>query len=712
MNRPIVAKLERRMKNKSRNIEKFIKRGVPEGEKKANVAKIQEVGTRQSVSVLSGGRPATEGIARVVATTEAPVKRWYWDWDDWEIKFYWEVLVCKEGALDTRRMDSKGLTVFLNHKASDVKESVGVIESYQINEEDCRLEMDLRFDLNEETGATTFRKIKEGFLKNFSVGYAIDYSKSEMKEIEGEDWMFCKSWEPHEISVVGVNADRDAQVLETRGSDGEKKNVAKDVEVIQDANNTTKEIDMSKKNKDGEAPGASKGGETKVAASTSIPIATPPGDAGEGVKSPVCEKERRSEIFLLAKEFEINDLGKVQNLLDSKKTLDQIKIDILTDKVKAQESTGAHVKSDGEVLVGKDFGADAKKEYFSRELGAIMFGAKRKEMEGYKRNSEHHVSFHSLCRSHLVDSGVNIPKSTGDMIRSVLGVADFPLALADTVHREMYSIFESMAMENYKPLVMESMVPDFREKTLSTIGGTRSAKVTAEGAAVVYDAVLESGERASVSRYVKGMKLTYEMMVNDDVGLMQQVSRAIPESLSADANALFWDEFLGGRVGANAFFSGTNVHGMPAPLTNQNINHAYTFLKTRLMNPGHAASAGEKRALYLALPLSTLAVPPQLAGTAKSLLRDLSADVAAGVNVWANEITNLIISPYLGATTWYAFTDPMRVPGFFQLTLTGEPMLQVDSEVDFDTRCLKIKGELVTGFKALDRRAGLRFNTV
>ena len=657
--------------------------------------------SQREVNVIKGQSVTgskKEGIIELVATTERPVKRWYIDWDEMEVKYYNEVLVCKEGAIETERMDSGGVKLFKNHESNKIESAYGVVSGYRV--EDCALIQEVRFDMEDDEASECFRKVDGGFLNTFSVGYKIDYDKAEMKEVDGEDWLFCKSWEPLEISVVGIPADRDAVLLESRAEKNSLQSKLNSVTIKTEKPNLFTE----EKNMNEEAKKAAEEAARKAELEASAK------EASE--KTLEKERKRQDEILALATEFEITGPDKLKELLDSEKSIQAIKLDILQEKIKEQEKKAEELKvGTGPKITANDKAADAHKTHLERELGAIMFNKKREKMEGYKNDGERHNSLHSLMRLHLDEKGIKIPNQNPELVRSVLATTDFPLALADTVHREVYSIYDSMAMADYMPLVGEYRVSDFREKTLSTTSSTKSAiKLAPESGPLAYDAVLESGEKGQVNRYVKGIKISYEMMVNDDVSLIQQVSMSLASTLSGTASALFWQEYGSGQAGESAFFRGDNLVAA-TPLDNAGINKAYEYLKTRRMDQGQKKSAKENLALYLSLPLNTLVVHPEMAATAKSLLRDISADTAASVNVWADEVKNLVISPYHPTKSWAAFTEPMRCPAFFQLQLTDRPMLDISSKVDFDSWCIKTRGELAIGFKALDRRGAIRFAT-
>ena len=197
-----------------------------------------------------------KGIIEVIATTEKPVTRYYIDWEKLELVEYGEVLVCNEEMIDTERLDNKSLVLFKDHHSYTVKESIGVLESYTIDEEKKQLRFTLKLDLKEEQGKICFRKIKEGFLKSFSVGYRINWDKSEIKEDDDGQLIAECAWIPLEISLVGIPADAEAQVVGTKNFKESKKRLEKKLNLIKNnsidikTQKTIEGINMSKKKED------------------------------------------------------------------------------------------------------------------------------------------------------------------------------------------------------------------------------------------------------------------------------------------------------------------------------------------------------------------------------------------------------------------------------------------------------------------------------
>lgn len=120
-------------------------------------------------------------------SSETPVRRW----------FGTEVLEHKKSAIDLSRA-ADGLPLLFNH---DGGQPIGIVENVRLSQ-DKRLRGTLRFSNNLKAGEV-WGDIRDGFLKNLSIGYEIrDYEEN---EDQGE--IRITSWALFEASVVSVPAD-------------------------------------------------------------------------------------------------------------------------------------------------------------------------------------------------------------------------------------------------------------------------------------------------------------------------------------------------------------------------------------------------------------------------------------------------------------------------------------------------------------------------
>lgn len=119
-------------------------------------------------------------------SSETPVKRWFGN----------EVLSHDSKAVDLGRMND-GAPVLFNHDPDRV---IGVVERAWIDGEKRRARALVRFSRN-SFAEEVLADVRDGVLRNISVGYSIDTAE------ERDDNIVITRWQPHEVSVVSVPAD-------------------------------------------------------------------------------------------------------------------------------------------------------------------------------------------------------------------------------------------------------------------------------------------------------------------------------------------------------------------------------------------------------------------------------------------------------------------------------------------------------------------------
>ncbi len=119
-------------------------------------------------------------------SSETPVKRWFGN----------EVLSHDSKAVDLGRMND-GAPVLFNHDPDRV---IGVVERAWIDGEKRRARAFVRFSRN-AFAEEVLADVRDGILRNISVGYSIDTAE------ERDDNIVITRWQPHELSVVAIPAD-------------------------------------------------------------------------------------------------------------------------------------------------------------------------------------------------------------------------------------------------------------------------------------------------------------------------------------------------------------------------------------------------------------------------------------------------------------------------------------------------------------------------
>ena len=140
----------------------------------------------------------------VTFTTDAPVRRYDWERD----RYYNEVLSFDPAHVNLDRLNNAAPLLDNHDRQTGVKSQIGVVERAWI--EDGRGAATIRFSNREEVKGIV-QDVKDGILKNVSIGYSVKKLKVEDEDNDIPTYR-ATSWQPFEISLVPVPADPRAQV--------------------------------------------------------------------------------------------------------------------------------------------------------------------------------------------------------------------------------------------------------------------------------------------------------------------------------------------------------------------------------------------------------------------------------------------------------------------------------------------------------------------
>lgn len=123
--------------------------------------------------------------------SETPVTQWYGN----------EILDCSSGSVDLARLNDGG-ALLLEH---DRRSQIGVVERAWVESGKCRALV--RFS-SSMLAQEIFKDVITGIRRLVSVGYSVKSIVPEECDDEDGDTFRVSSWEPYEISIVSIPADR------------------------------------------------------------------------------------------------------------------------------------------------------------------------------------------------------------------------------------------------------------------------------------------------------------------------------------------------------------------------------------------------------------------------------------------------------------------------------------------------------------------------
>lgn len=160
----------------------------------------------RDVEVRSASYDEADNTVEVIWTTGAPVRRYSWR----DGVYYNEILEVSDAAVRLDRLNA-GAPFLNTHADSKLADVIGSVVPGSARIEGGVGYARVKLSSAPEDSAI-LGKIKDGIIRNVSVGYAIHKVEKTVNEKGGdEDWRVV-DWEPMEISAVPIPADAGSQI--------------------------------------------------------------------------------------------------------------------------------------------------------------------------------------------------------------------------------------------------------------------------------------------------------------------------------------------------------------------------------------------------------------------------------------------------------------------------------------------------------------------
>jgi len=270
-----------------------------------------------------------------------------------------------------------------------------------------------------------------------------------------------------------------------------------------------------------------------------------------------------------------------------------------------------------------------------------------------------------------------------------------------------------MAVEDaWKQISATRSVSDFKQVTSYRLTGNMEFDEVGPAGTITHGTLGEQPYTNQARTYAKMMAIPRETIINDDLGAMSDVPRMIGRGSALKLNSVFWAEFL---ADLSTFWTTARKNYFEGGTTNLSVDSLTTAER---MFFDQTDPDGKP----LGVSPTILLVPNALNVTASTLmksaeLRDTTASTKyLTVNPHAGKF-DIVRSAYLSNTTitgnsttaWWLLANPNDLPVIEVAFLNGQQTPTVeDSDADFDTLGIQMRGYFDFGVKKQEYRGGVR----
>ncbi|MDU9399049.1 prohead protease/major capsid protein fusion protein [Pseudomonas sp. zfem003] len=633
-------------------------------------------------------RPDTVDIeartVELVWTTGAKGRRWNWD-----VGYYLEELEVSDSAVKLDRLNN-GAPLLNVHNQWELSSVLAVVErAWLENGEGKAL---VRFSQREDADEV-FRDVKDGILRNISVGYTVH----RYVLVEGGDDTMplyrAVDWEPMELSLVPVGFDDGAKVRSAKTPaeyDGQRFNTVfetREAEAPTDqpaaVANPQEETEMTEEEKRA---------------------------AEELIRREAAEAERKRGVTIrtMAKKAGLDDDFAEDLVARGVSTTEAsaAMFDKLAERQQKDQPETRNTLPTG----GQDQGVLLAKR--SAMLNALLHRCNssiKLEEDGREYRGMRLID---MAREAIEQVGGSVRGMTPqEVARAALGcdrqamraagmnsTSDFPLLLGSTVNRTLRDAYQ-LAPQTWRPLGRQTSVPDFRAVTRAALGDISALEKVQEHGEYKYGTMSEDGAPLKVAKFGKIIAITWEAIVNDDLGALSRVPQALGNAAAQTESDVVWSLLLGNPnfTDGNPVFDAShgNVAASGGPINTSTLAAARAAMRKQKSKAGH----------YLNLGPEYLVVGPDKELEAYQFT---SSNYVPAKNADINDSRNtsliVIVDARITGNQWYLYAAPGVVDTFEYAYLEGEPGVFTETREGFEVDGMEIKARLVFGAAWIDYR--------
>lgn len=641
--------------------------------------------------VRPGSLNIEDRTVEITWTTGSRGKRW-----SWSIGEYMEELEVSDSAIRMDRLNNGA--PFLNaHGQWDLDDVIGVVDRAWL--EAGQGHAVIRFSSRDDV-EPIFKDVKDGILRNISVGYMVHRYILVEEGDESLPIYRASDWEPTEISLVPIGFDDGAKV----------RSAATPAEYKGKRTTTIFET------REAEQPPEPKA-DAPITPEETVMTEEEKRAAEEQVRREAQEAERKRSLTIRQMARKVGLGEEVADEMIERGLAVADASSEMIDKLAAKQA--------GEQ--GQSRSAHATQ--VTSQLDATVLAAKRGAMENALQNRcDPKIKLDDASREfrgmRLIDMaresielvGGNVRGMTPqEVARAALGcdrqafraagmhtTSDFPLLLGNTVNRTLRAGYE-LAPQTWRPLGRQTTVPDFRAVTRAALGDISALEKVNEHGEYKYGTLSEDGAPLKVAKFGKIIAITWESIVNDDLGAMTRIPQALGAAAAQTESDLVWALILG----ATQFVDGKPVfdaeHGNVAAsggaINTTTLAAARAAMRKQKSKAGHFLNIGPE---YLVVGPDKELEAYQF--TSSNYVPAKNADI----NDARNTALTVIVDARITGNQWYLFAAPGVVDTFEYAYLEGEQGVFTETREGFEVDGMEIKARLVFGGAWIDYRGAYK----
>jgi hypothetical protein len=573
---------------------------------------------------------------------------------------YYEELSLDPSHVDLSRINDGTHPLLAAHNDSDLDSVIGVIERAWL--EGDKGGATVRF-ARDEKSERVFQKVKDGILRNVSVGYNVSEYTDVSQEGDEIPTYRATSWQPAEISLVPIGFDPKAKVRK------EETQTENEVTIITRSEPKQESVMDEQQKREAELKAK---------------------EAVEAARKEAAEAERTR---VLAIRKAVKEAGLSEDLAEEyiKRgvSADEAKTNVELFKKYSKESEDRKVDTTVRVEVGTDE-ADKKRD------GIVESVLYRMDATLFKPSQGNTFVGKSLLRNmeSIITRGPF--ESDAQYAKRVMSSSDLPYILANSGEKAAQKKYE-LAPTTWQRWAKSDTLRNFKTADRVRSGDFASLVEKQENGEFKRGSFGEEREQVTLKEYGVIMAFTRRMLINDDLSEIQKVIGQAGAAAAALENQLCYAVLTGNPNmgdGTALFHSDHANLASAGALTDSEIGEAFQLMRDQ-------ESVDGRHKLNLSPQFLLCGSSNEV--TARKYLAQISPTQASNVNVFSGAL-ELIVDAEISNDDYFFAANPSRIDTVVLYRLEGEERPRVESRTDFESEAVEIKCAHSAVAKALDWR--------
>jgi len=660
------------------------------------------------------GVDAGDRTFNTVFTTGATVRRH----DFFSDESYDEELVADPATVRMGRLNA-GAPVLDTHEQRSLDNVIGVVVPGSARIDKGLGRATIKIDGGDENSSVV-RKIKDGIIRNVSVGYRVH--RFEVIQRDGEVPLYrAVDWEPFEVSLVPIGADAGAgirsnshtypcEIFQSHLHPQLKENTMPDPVTNKDpnapANAAANPVATRADNPQAGNPDPAGAAANNPAADPTDPAADPATAEGARAEGAQAERTRMLEIQKIVRAAKLPEVHATRMINDGTPVKKARKV--ILDELARLNAEGGEIRT--QVTITRDemdscrsvvenallnrFNPDKfKLDPAAREFrGMSLMDIGRDIME--RRG----IRTRGFSRVQLAGMMLGLEqRDAGGM----MGTSDFPFILANVANKTLRDAYEA-APQTFKPFCRQTVLPDFKLMSRTQLGDAPSLDKVNESGEFARGSMSDAREQYSLATYGKVVAINRQVIINDDLDAFTRLPAMFGRAAADLESDTVW-----GIITGNAAMGDTINLFDPA---HDNEAGSGAVISVATLGAGRQALRQQKglNGRFINVIPKFLIVPSAQETVAQQFVQvtNIVYTKNPDVNPFAGTL-QVLAEPRLDAnstTAWYLAGDPGQIDTIEYAYLEGQEGVYLESRIGFDVDGLELKARLDFAAKAIDWR--------